>query len=104
MMLIRFFSWPVYTMLLALGQIMAVNSYQIVLLTGQIMPTENQLLLVCGIYGAATIFWWLLIRYIKSIYTLSLPGGRGGRAGRRRGGRPGAAGAGARRGGRGGGT
>ncbi|KAK3713913.1 Cell wall alpha-1,3-glucan synthase ags1 [Vermiconidia calcicola] len=65
--------WPLYAILLALGQIIAANSYQITLLTGEIGQTANKLYVVASIYLVASIFWWFMFRRLASAVTLSLP-------------------------------
>ena len=65
--------WPIYSFLLALGQILAANSYQITLLTGQIGETANQLYVVASIYLGTTLIWWYLFRRLSALYVLTLP-------------------------------
>ncbi|KZF22864.1 glycosyltransferase family 5 protein [Xylona heveae TC161] len=69
----KFGDWPVYSFLLAFGQIIAANSYQISLLTGEIGETASKLYTVACIYLAASIIWWCVFRTLKSVYVLSLP-------------------------------
>lgn len=70
---IRLGNWPIYSFLLALGQILSANSYQIVLLTGTTTQNATKLYMVSGVYGATSIIWWLLFRRFKSLYSLTLP-------------------------------
>ncbi|KAH8750212.1 glycosyl transferase group 1 [Diaporthe sp. PMI_573] len=70
---IRLGDWPIYSFLLALGQILSANSYQIVLLTGEVSQTAQKLYIVAGTYGISSILWWLVYRRFQSLYTLSLP-------------------------------
>lgn len=70
---IRIGSWPIYSFLLALGQILSANSYQIVLLSGSISQPASKLYMIAGVYLATSILWWLLFRRFASLYTLSLP-------------------------------
>ncbi|CAN8104147.1 unnamed protein product [Discula destructiva] len=65
--------WPVYTFLLAFGQIIAANSYQITLLTGTNGQTAERLYTISSIFLGATIVWWILSRHIKSYVLLSVP-------------------------------
>ncbi|GAB7350371.1 hypothetical protein MBLNU459_g0998t1 [Dothideomycetes sp. NU459] len=65
--------WPVYSFLLALGQILAANSYQITLLTGQIGESATELYVVASIYLGASLVWWCLFRRVACLYTLSGP-------------------------------
>lgn len=69
----RIGDWPVYSFLLALGQIMAANSYQITLLTGQIGQAADRVYVLCGIYIAASAFFWLAFRRFQSATILTLP-------------------------------
>jgi alpha-1,3-glucan synthase len=70
---IRIGDWPIYSFILAIGQIMASNSYQIVLLAGEASQTAVQLYIVAGTYGVTSILWWLTFRRLSTVYTLSLP-------------------------------
>ncbi|PWN31216.1 alpha-1,3-glucan synthase [Meira miltonrushii] len=65
--------WPVYSLILALGQIMAANSYQITLLAGQIGQKAEQLYVLCSIYILSTMIYWLLFRKIQLNILLSIP-------------------------------
>jgi len=65
--------WPVYSILLAAGQIISANSYQIVLLTGETGQSSQKLYIVAGTYVATSIGWWIMVRRFKSVYALSLP-------------------------------
>ena len=74
----RIFDWPIYSIFLALGQIIAANSYQIVLLTdsamkgGQMGQTEK-LYIIGGIYIIASCLWWIVFRTTTPRYVLSIP-------------------------------
>lgn len=70
---IRIGDWPVYSFILALGQIISANSYQIVLLAGEASQTANQLYIIAGTYAVTSILWWLMFRRLSSLYALSLP-------------------------------
>lgn len=65
--------WPIYTFLLALGQILAANSYQITLLTGQEGQTATQLYCIASIYLASSLVWWYLFRRFPCKVVLTLP-------------------------------
>ncbi|KAK3376860.1 alpha-1,3-glucan synthase [Lasiosphaeria ovina] len=65
--------WPVYSIFLAFGQIVASNSYQITLLTGELGQSAERLYIVASIYLATSICWGVLSRTTRSIYSLSLP-------------------------------
>ncbi|KAK0624883.1 alpha-1,3-glucan synthase-like protein [Bombardia bombarda] len=68
-----FRDWPVYSLLLAGGQVISANSYQIVLLTGETGQSSQKLYIVAGTYIASSLFWWFMVRRFKSVYALSLP-------------------------------
>jgi alpha-1,3-glucan synthase len=70
---VKFGTWPAYSFGLALGQIIASNSYQITLLTGEIGQSAEKLYSIAGIYLAASLFWLLLTRYVKLLYLLTVP-------------------------------
>ena len=72
-MLRKVFDWPVYTIILAFGQILAANSYQISLLNGEQGQTASMLYTIASIYGAASILWWIAFRRLKSVWVLSTP-------------------------------
>ncbi|KAF2860071.1 glycosyltransferase family 5 protein [Piedraia hortae CBS 480.64] len=65
--------WPLYSFLLALGQIIAANSYQITLITGQVGQKAEQLYAIAGIYLITTLIWWFMFRRLASRFALSIP-------------------------------
>ena len=74
-MQLRVLDWPVYSFFLAFGQIIAANSYQITLLTGEVGQPASKLYVVASIYLVTSICWWLLFRRFQSRLALSLPFG-----------------------------
>ena len=72
-MQVRIGDWPAYSFFLGLGQIMAANSYQITLLTGEVGQTASKLYVVASIYLATSVCWWILFRRFASRLSLSLP-------------------------------
>lgn len=72
LMLAKVGDWPVYAFLLALGQIIAANSYQVTLLTGQNGQSAQQVYITSGVYLGASIFWWITFRTCKLFISLSL--------------------------------
>ncbi|KAJ6018178.1 hypothetical protein N7451_001557 [Penicillium sp. IBT 35674x] len=72
-MQIKVGDWPVYSIFLALGQIIAANSYQITLLTGEVGETAEKLYGIATTYAITSICWWLVYRYFKSYVCLSAP-------------------------------
>jgi alpha-1,3-glucan synthase len=65
--------WPIYSFLLALGQIMAANSYQITLLTGPQGQGGEKLYVVGAIFIAMSCLWWIMFRTLPSRFVLSGP-------------------------------
>ncbi|KAK2735779.1 Cell wall alpha-1,3-glucan synthase ags1 [Myotisia sp. PD_48] len=65
--------WPLYSLILGLGQIMASNSYQITLLTGEVGQSATKLYVIASVYGIASIAWWFVFRSTKPVIPLSLP-------------------------------
>jgi len=70
---IRIGDWPLYSFFLAFGQVISVNSYQIVLLSGETSQTPVKLYMVAATYMATSIIWWAMERNFKSVYALSAP-------------------------------
>lgn len=70
---IRIGDWPIYSFFLALGQIMAANSYQITLLTGQVGEAASRVYILCGIYMVSSIVFWILFRKLQSVVVLTIP-------------------------------
>ncbi|KUI52906.1 Cell wall alpha-1,3-glucan synthase mok13 [Cytospora mali] len=70
---IRIGDWPVYAFFMALGQILSVNSYQIVLLTGEASQTSDKLYIIGSVYLATSIMYWFMVRNLKSMYAITLP-------------------------------
>jgi alpha-1,3-glucan synthase len=70
----RFGDWPVYSFLLALGQIMAANSYQITLLTGPQGQGGGAKLYIAGtVFIVMSCVWWIAFRTFPSKFVLSAP-------------------------------
>jgi alpha-1,3-glucan synthase len=65
--------WPVYSFLLALGQILSANSYQVTLLSGEVGQSAEKLYIVASVYLAGSILWWMLFRTLHSRYVITLP-------------------------------
>jgi alpha-1,3-glucan synthase len=69
----RIGDWPVYTLFLAFGQIVAANSYQITLISGTVGQTAEKLYITATIYLVTSALWWSLFRSVKSVFVLSTP-------------------------------
>lgn len=72
-MQMRIGDWPLYSFFLAFGQIIAANSYQITLLTGEVGQTAEKLYVIASIYLVTSVLWWFVFRWYKSVYALSVP-------------------------------
>ena len=73
LLLFKFGDWPLYSILLAFGQIIAANSYQITLLTGEVGEAATKLYVIATIYLLSSMLWWAVYRSYKSFRVLSLP-------------------------------
>ncbi|KAE9409703.1 modular protein with glycoside hydrolase family 13 and glycosyltransferase family 5 domains [Gymnopus androsaceus JB14] len=65
--------WPLYTIIIALGQMLSATSFQITLLTGRDWEDNIQLYVLGGVFLAASAIWYPLFRMRPSIYVLSTP-------------------------------
>ncbi|KAF8580884.1 glycosyltransferase family 5 protein [Ramaria rubella] len=65
--------WPLYTIILALGQMLGATSFQITLLSGQNSQDDLQLYVLGGVFLVASAIWYTLFRLKPSIYVLSFP-------------------------------
>lgn len=72
-MQMRIGDWPVYSLFLGLGQIIAANSYQITLLTGEVGQSAEKLYGIATVYLITSILWWFFFRFFKSVLVLTVP-------------------------------
>lgn len=72
-MQLRCLDWPVYSFFLAFGQIIAANSYQITLLTGEVGQPASKLYVIASVYLITSVCWWIMFRRLPSRFCLSLP-------------------------------
>ncbi|KAJ5907643.1 hypothetical protein N7495_000325 [Penicillium taxi] len=72
-MQMRLGDWPVYSLFLGLGQIIAANSYQITLLTGEVGQGAAKLYGIATVYLITSVLWWLFFRFCKSVIVLTVP-------------------------------
>jgi alpha-1,3-glucan synthase len=72
-MQMRVGDWPVYSLFLGLGQIIAANSYQITLLTGEVGQTAAKLYGIATVYLITSVLWWFFFRFYKSVLVLTVP-------------------------------
>lgn len=68
-----FYGWPLYTIVIAAGQMISATSFQITLLTGRAWLDNVQLYVLSAVFLAATCVWYPLFRLKPSIYVLSFP-------------------------------
>ncbi|KAI1946355.1 Cell wall alpha-1,3-glucan synthase ags1 [Ophidiomyces ophidiicola] len=73
LMMMRCGDWPLYSFVLAFGQVIAANSYQITLITGEIGQSGEKLYAVATVYLCGSLAWWLTFRLYKSVISLSVP-------------------------------
>ncbi|KIJ57158.1 glycosyltransferase family 5 protein [Sphaerobolus stellatus SS14] len=67
------YSWPLYTIILALGQTLGATSFQITLLSGQNWQNNLQLYVLGAVFLVASAVWYTLFRLKPSVYVLSFP-------------------------------
>jgi len=65
--------WPLYTIVIALGQVLCATSFQITLLSGQSSQNNLQLYVLGGVFLAASAVWYPMFRLKPSFWVLSAP-------------------------------
>lgn len=55
------------------GQILAVSSYHITLLTGEVGQSDMEFYIMSSIYITTSLFWWFSFCTYKSVYVLAAP-------------------------------
>jgi len=65
--------WPLYTIVLGLGQMLSATGFQISLLSGSSTQSSLDLYVIGGVFLAATAVWYPLFRLKPSVYVLSMP-------------------------------
>jgi alpha-1,3-glucan synthase len=65
--------WPLYTVVIALGQVLSATSFQITLLSGQSSQNNLQLYVLGSVFLAASSVWYPLFRLKPSFWVLSAP-------------------------------
>lgn len=86
-------SWPLYTIIMSIGQLLSAvsvyfvslplyytklcgvlqTSFQLTLLTGNNSQTNTDLYIIGAIFFVASLSWYILFRMRPSLYVLSLP-------------------------------
>jgi len=69
----EFCGWPLYTIVIALGQMLSATSFQITLLSGRNWQDDIQLYVLGGVFLAASAVWYPMFRLKPSVYVLSAP-------------------------------
>ncbi|CAB90796.2 cell wall alpha-1,3-glucan synthase Mok11 [Schizosaccharomyces pombe] len=70
---VEIYGWPLYTILLAIGQVLAATSFQLNLFSDTPDQPEYQSYIVCSVYISASLFWYILHSLVPNIYALSTP-------------------------------
>ncbi|KAL8279670.1 hypothetical protein RQP46_007983 [Phenoliferia psychrophenolica] len=65
--------WPIYCIVLAIGQMLGASSFQLVLIGGSSTQSNTDLYIIGGVYLFATLVWYSLYTFFPLRYTLSLP-------------------------------
>jgi len=65
--------WPLYTIVIALGQMLSATSFQITLLSGRNYQDNLQLYVLGAVFLVASSVWYPMFRLKPSIYVLSFP-------------------------------
>ncbi|CAA7271667.1 unnamed protein product [Cyclocybe aegerita] len=65
--------WPLYTIVIAMGQMLSATSFQITLLTGRNWQDAVGLYVLGAVFLVASSVWYPLFRLKPSIYVLSFP-------------------------------
>lgn len=64
--------WPLYAILIALGQVLAANAYQLTLLSGSYYSTLESYI-INTIFAGMSIAWWCMYRRYPAYLVLSVP-------------------------------
>ncbi|WVQ79175.1 hypothetical protein IAT38_001271 [Cryptococcus sp. DSM 104549] len=67
--------WPLYTIIISLGQLLSATSFQLSLLGGSNTQTQADLYIICSFFVVGTIVWYTLFRMKSSVWCLSIPWG-----------------------------
>ncbi len=68
-----FKSWPLYTIILSLGQLLGFSVFQLVLLDSVEENSDMNYFVTGSMYIAGTLFFWSLYRKFPSIVVLTTP-------------------------------
>lgn len=65
--------WPLYTIIISIGQLLGATSFQLTLLTGNNSQNNTDLYIIGAIFLVASIGWYAIFRVRPSLWVLSLP-------------------------------
>jgi alpha-1,3-glucan synthase len=65
--------WPLYTIIIALGQVLGATSFQITLLAGATSQNNPHLYILGGIFLVASAVWYPMFRWKPAVWVLSVP-------------------------------
>ncbi|KAF8306355.1 glycoside hydrolase family 13 and glycosyltransferase family 5 protein [Clavulina sp. PMI_390] len=72
-MLYEIGGWPLYAIIMAIGQMFSATSFQITLLSGQNWQMTYQLYVLGGIFLVASAIWYAMFRLKPSVWILTAP-------------------------------
>lgn len=72
-MMLEIGGWPLYTIVMAIGQMFSATSFQITLLSGQNWQEAWQMYVLGGIFLVASAIWYALFRLKPSVWILTAP-------------------------------
>jgi alpha-1,3-glucan synthase len=72
-MAIEIAGWPLYTIVIALGQVLGATSFQITLLAGATSQNNLHLYILGGIFLVASAVWYPMFRRKPAVWVLSAP-------------------------------
>ncbi|KIY53580.1 glycoside hydrolase family 13/glycosyltransferase family 5 protein [Fistulina hepatica ATCC 64428] len=67
------FGWPLYTIIMSLGQMLGATTFQITLLSGRDYEDDWEVYMIGGVFLAASLLWYVAFRLKPSYYVLSAP-------------------------------
>lgn len=68
-----FTSWPLYTMILAFGQLLGFSAFQLALLDSREQNQGYNSLITGSVFIIGSLFWWKVYRHFASVVVLTIP-------------------------------
>ncbi|KAI9206635.1 glycoside hydrolase family 13 and glycosyltransferase family 5 domain-containing protein [Polychytrium aggregatum] len=65
--------WPVYTIMLMFGQLVAASAFQLVLLTNSLVSPQVDMYITAGTFLIGTVVWWVVYRRFPPKIVLTIP-------------------------------